>query len=177
MLMVFTGNGKGKTTAAIGQAIRALGQGKRVFMIQFIKSTGYPSGEDEVLPELFSRAGGRMHFEKGGLGFVGILGDKLPFEDHKAAARSTLLKAREAARSGDYDLVILDEVNVALGLKLIDLDDVLELLGVVPPSVDIIFTGRNAPSEILSRADLATRCEELSHPYQNKVPARKGVEY
>jgi cob(I)alamin adenosyltransferase len=177
MFMVFTGNGKGKTTAAIGQAIRALGDGKQVFMIQFIKSKGYPSGEDEILPHMVSRAGGRMHFEKGGLGFVGILGDKLPFKDHCAAAVATLEKAVLAARSGDYDLVILDEINVALDLGLIELPAALAILDVAPESTDIIFTGRYAHSEVLFRADLATRCEELCHPYQSRVKARKGVEY
>jgi cob(I)alamin adenosyltransferase len=177
MVMVFTGNGKGKTTAAIGQAIRALGDGKRVFMTQFIKSHGYPSGEDEMLPEMASKKGGYMHFEKGGLGFVGILGDKLPFEDHCAAAVATLARAEKAMLSGEYDLVILDEINVALDLKLIGLPAALAFLDLVPPAVDVIFTGRYAHSEVLFRADLSTRCDELAHPYQNRVKARKGVEY
>jgi cob(I)alamin adenosyltransferase len=118
-----------------------------------------------------------MHFEKGGLGFVGILGDKLPFEDHCAAAVATLVRAEKAMLSGKYDLVILDEVNVALDLKLIELSAVLAFLDAVPVVMDVIFTGRYAQAEVLSRADLATRCDELAHPYQNRVPARKGVEY
>lgn len=175
--MVFTGNGKGKTTAAIGQAIRALGQGKRVFMIQFIKGPGYPSGEDSVLPGIVSAAGGKLHFEKGGRGFVGILGDELPFEEHCIAARETLEKAALAAQSGEYDLIILDEVNVALDLRLLTLSEITDFLDSVPPSVDTIFTGRYAHSEVLYRADLATRCDELCHPYRQQVVARKGVEY
>ncbi len=177
MLMVFTGNGKGKTTAAIGQAIRALGQGKRVFMIQFIKGLGYPSGEDGVLPGMVSTTGGKLHFEKGGRGFVGILGDKLPFEEHRAAALQTLGRAAVAAGSGEYDLVILDEVNVALDLRLLTLTEVTDFLDSIPSSVDVIFTGRYAHSEVLYRADLATRCDELCHPYQQRVTAKKGVEY
>ncbi len=177
MLIVFTGNGKGKTTAAIGQAIRAIGQGKRVFMIQFIKGPGYPSGEDAILPGIVSSVGGRLHFEKGGRGIVGILGDKLPFEEHRAAALQTLGRAASAAGSGDYDLVILDEVNVALDLRLLTLAEVTDFLDSVPSSVDIIFTGRYAHSEVLYRADLATRCDELCHPYQQRVVAKKGVEY
>jgi cob(I)alamin adenosyltransferase len=177
MFMVFTGNGKGKTTAAIGQAIRALGDGKRVFMTQFIKSHGYPSGEDDMLPEMASKNGGYMHFEKGGLGFVGILGDKLPFKEHCDAAVATLAHATEAMLSEKYDLVILDEINVALDLKLIGLPAVLAFLDAIPATVDVIFTGRYAHAEVLSRADLATRCDELAHPYQNRVSARKGVEY
>ncbi len=175
--MVFTGNGKGKTTAAIGQAIRALGQGKRVFMIQFIKSDRYPSGEDAVLPALAAQGSGRLHFEKGGLGFVGILGDELPFAEHQAAAREALARASEAARSGAYDLVILDEVNVALDLRLITLPEVTAFLDGLPEGIDAIFTGRYAHSEVLFRADLATRCEELCHPYAKHAKAKRGIEY
>ncbi len=175
--MVFTGNGKGKTTAAIGQAVRALGQGERVFMIQFIKSDRYPSGEDRVLAGCLAAACGQMHFEKAGLGFVGILGDALPREAHRKAAEAALAKARDAACSGAYDLVILDEVNVALDLHLLSLDEVTAFLDAVPDGVDVIFTGRYAHSEILFRADLATRCDELSHVYRRGVPARKGIEY
>lgn len=175
--MVFTGNGKGKTTAAIGQAIRALGQGKRVFMIQFIKSSRYPSGEDDILPHIAAPSGQMIHFEKGGLGFVGILGDTLPFEEHRAAAGRALGKAAAAVCSGEYDLVILDEVNVALDLHLLALEDVTAFLDAAPDAVDVIFTGRYAHSEVLYRADLATRCEELSHPYRSHAPARSGIEY
>ncbi len=177
MLMVFTGNGKGKTTAAIGQAIRALGQGKRVFMIQFIKSPRYPSGEDDVLPRITAPSGQAIHFEKGGLGFVGILGDALPFDEHRTAAEDALGKAAVAAGSGEYDLVILDEVNVALDLHLLALQDVIAFLDAVPEAVDVIFTGRYAHSEVLYRADLATRCDELSHPYRSHISARSGIEY
>ncbi len=177
MLMVFTGNGKGKTTAAIGQAVRALGQGKRVFMIQFIKSDRYPSGEDTVLPILAAQTPGTLHFEKGGLGFVGILGDDIPFARHAAAARETLAKASDAARSGSYDLVILDEVNVALDLHLLEVADVTAFLDGLPENVDAIFTGRYAHSELLFRADLATRCEELCHPYAAHAKAKRGIEY
>ena len=151
MLMVFTGNGKGKTTAAIGQAIRAIGQGKRVFMMQFIKSTTYPSGEDTVLTALSSTSDGLLHFEKGGLGFVGILGDSILFKDHQAAAWQALAKAAQAAQSGSYDLVILDEVNVAIDLRLLDVAKVVAFLEDLPPAVDVIFTGRYAHSEILFR--------------------------
>ncbi|HVN26335.1 MAG TPA: cob(I)yrinic acid a,c-diamide adenosyltransferase [Candidatus Paceibacterota bacterium] len=179
MLIVFTGNGKGKTTAAIGQAIRAMGAGKRVFMIQFIKGKDYASGEDCVLNAFEPR----LHFEKAGLGFVGILGDMRPLAKHRVAAREALRKAREAALSGGYDLVILDEVNVALDLKLIDLASVLGFLDAVPPSVDVIFTGRHAHSEILARADLITHYEDIWHPYHadvltgRRAHAKRGIEF
>jgi len=175
MLIVFTGNGKGKTTAAIGQAIRALGAGKRIFMIQFIKSHKFPSGEDDILTTF----GPRFHFEKGGLGFVGIMGDTLPFADHKEAAAKALAKATEAARSGAYDLFVLDEINVALDLKLLDLADALAFLDAAPAGSDVFFTGRHAHSEIMARADLITNCEDVWHPFRTRanVQARRGIEY
>jgi cob(I)alamin adenosyltransferase len=175
MLIVFTGNGKGKTTAAIGQAIRALGSGKRVFVIEFIKCKKSPSGEDGVL----SAFEPRLHFEKCGLGFVGILGDKLPFAKHRAAAHRALAKAQGAMLSGNYDLLVLDEVNVALDLKLVDLEEVVAFLEAVPANVDLLFTGRHAHSEILARADLITNYEDVWHPFrtQAQVPARRGIEY
>jgi cob(I)alamin adenosyltransferase len=172
--MVITGNGKGKTTAAIGQTIRALGGGKKVFFAQFIKSDGYPSGEDEVLRHAF---GDRVVFLKGGRGFVGILGDKLPFAEHREAAQKTLAAAKEAAASGVYDLVILDEVNVAMALKLIDRAEVEEVIDLVPEGRDIVLTGRAADTAILKRAALVTECVEIKHPYQEQVKAKKGIEY
>ncbi|MFH1162349.1 MAG: cob(I)yrinic acid a,c-diamide adenosyltransferase [Candidatus Jorgensenbacteria bacterium] len=173
MVLVFTGNGKGKTTAAIGQGIRALGQGKRVFMIQFLKGRGYPSGEDVIL----SRLGKRFVFKKGGRGFVGILGDKLPRQVHRAAAMKTLAVGERAVRSKRYDLVILDEVNVALGLKLIPKARVLKLMRSVPEGVDLVLTGRGAPREMEARADLVTRCEDVKHPFHGGAKAKKGIEY
>ena len=173
MLLVFTGDGKGKTTAAIGHGIRALGQGKRVFMIQFIKSRSYQSGEDIIL----SRLGKRFVFKKGGRGFVGILGDMLPRQVHRAAALKTLAEGERALRSKKYDLVILDEINVALTLKLIPKARVLKLMHTVPEGVDLVLTGRGAPREMEVRADLVTRCEDVKHPYHWGAKARKGIEY
>lgn len=174
MLIVFTGEGKGKTTAAVGQAIRALGQKKRVFMIQFIKSSGYASGEDAILSGLSPR----MHFEKGGLGFVGIMGDRLPLEKHKEAAEAALAKAKEAGTSGQYDFLILDEINVALHLGLLSLSEVLSFLKTVSAEVDVLFTGRDANPKILELAELVTEFQEIRHPYGvAHVPARRGVEY
>ena len=174
MLIVITGDGKGKTTAAIGQSVRALGGGKRVFFAQFIKSDGYPSGEDAMLRALGED---RLVFLKGGKGFVGILGDKLPFSEHCEAAEKTLLAAREAVRSGLYDLVVLDEINVALYLKLVSLESVMEVLDMVAPSRDIVLTGRHADPKICVRADIVTECMEIKHPFQNDVAAKKGIEY
>ena len=173
MLIVATGNGKGKTTAAVGQAVRALGRGRKVFFAQFVKSDGYPSGEDEVLRGL---APG-ITFLKGGKGFVGILGDKLPIEEHRGAAAKTLGAALEAARSGQYGLIVLDEANVAVALDLVPLKALLDFLAAVPSECDVMLTGRMADPEILRRADFVTECVEVKHPFHDKVPAKKGVDY
>ncbi|MAF80174.1 cob(I)yrinic acid a,c-diamide adenosyltransferase [bacterium] len=174
MLIIITGNGKGKTTSSIGQGIRALGQGKRVAMFQFIKSKTYPSGEDEILKKKFGK---KFLYVKGGKGFVGILGDKLPKSVHKKAAQDTFEKGRRAMQGGKYDLVILDELWVALYLKLLTKAQVQKLIKSIPEDMDVILTGRYAPKEFINQADLATECKEIKHPYQKGTRARKGVEY
>lgn len=173
MVILATGDGKGKTTAAIGQAIRALGRGRKVFFAQFIKSEGYPSGEDDILRGF----GERLTFVKGGKGFVGILGDSLPREEHAAAAKETLALAKEAAVGGQYGLVVMDEANVALALELISLEALMDVLDSAAADCDIVVTGRGAHAELISRADMVTECVEVKHPFHDKIPARKGVEY
>ncbi len=174
MIIVITGDGKGKTTSAIGQAIRAIGQGKRVAMFQFIKSKVYPSGEDEVLPKIFGK---KFVYKKGGRGFVGILGDKLPRSVHKEAAEQTLGWGMEVVQSKKYDLIILDEIWVALYLKLITKSSIRNLIRSIPGNMDVILTGRHAPEEFIKRADLVTECREVKHPYQKGAKAKKGVEF
>lgn len=174
MLIIITGNGKGKTTSAIGQGIRALGQGKRVAMFQFIKSKVYPSGEDEILPKVFGK---KFIYKKGGRGFVGILGDKLPRKVHKEAAEKTLKWGTKAIGSKKYDLVILDEIWVALYLKLITKSNIRNLIKRIPENMDIILTGRHAPEEFIKKANLVTECREIKHPYSKGAKAKKGVEY
>lgn len=173
MVTLITGNGKGKTTSSIGQSIRALGRKRKVFFVQFIKSDGYPSGEDAVLRGF----GDRLVYVKGGRGFVGILGDKLPFEEHKAAAEHTFSLVTEAAHSGEYGLLVLDEINVAIALKLIPLDAVFSFLDSISPECDVVLTGRYADPALIERADLVTECREVKHPFQIKTPAQKGIEY
>ena len=173
MTLIFTGNGKGKTTVAIGQGIRAIGQGKKVFMIQFIKSESWPTGEEKVIRELAPR----FTLIKGGKGFVGIMGDKLPREVHKTAAQKTLELAKEEILSEKYNMVILDEVNVALSLHLISLEELLDILRNLPKDLDIILTGRGAPKKLIQVADLVTEFREIKHPFQKGVFAKIGLEY
>ncbi|MBI2633982.1 MAG: cob(I)yrinic acid a,c-diamide adenosyltransferase [Parcubacteria group bacterium] len=173
MILVFTGNGKGKTTAALGQALRAIGQGRRVIVFQFIKSNAFRSGEDHAV----KRLGRKLRIIKGGKGFVGILGDKLPKKVHKAAARLTLKKVQTALATKKFDLVVLDEVNVALALNLISKREVVRLVKSTPREIDLILTGRMAPRELIQVADLVTNFEEVKHPFHEGTKARRGIEY
>lgn len=173
MLYIFTGNGKGKTTAALGQAMRAVGEGKRVLMVQFIKGP-WKSGED------FLARGLEPNFRlvKMGKGFVGILGDTLPREEHERAARAAVDFAKKEIASGNWDIIILDEVNNAIHLKLISVEDVVQFLDFAKSKLEhIILTGRDAPQEFLDRADLVTEMRDIKHPYHSGIKGRRGLEY
>lgn len=173
MLYIFTGNGKGKTTAALGQAMRAVGEGKKVLMVQFIKGP-WKSGEDFLAPGL------APHFKlvKMGRGFVGILGDTLPREEHEKAAEDALEYAKKEAETGAWDIIILDEVNNAIHLDLVGKEDVLGFVEAASPKVEhLILTGRDAPQELMDRADLVTEMRDIKHPYHGGVKAKRGLEY
>jgi len=169
LVQVYTGDGKGKTTAAIGLAIRALGRGLKVFIIQFIKG-GFDYGELHVLerlPNVEVRAFGRGRF---------ITQDG-PTQEDLEEARKAMELAREVVRSGEYDLVILDEVNVALYFGLVELEDVLDLIRNKPEHVELVLTGRRAPRELIEAADLVTDMREVKHPYRRGMPPRPGIEF
>jgi cob(I)alamin adenosyltransferase len=194
MIIVFTGNGKGKTTAALGQAVRAMGHGRRVHMIQCIKGP-WISGEDEFTAkirrqgEILDSIPGRTDLKEGlapfydfqirkmGLGFVGILGDQLPREAHEDAARGALAAFREAVGSGTWDMVILDEVNVALSLGLLTIESVLFAIAEVPDEMLAVLTGRGAPEELIDAADLVTEMREIKHPFNDGRYAKKMIEF
>ena len=176
MILVFTGNGKGKTTAALGQAMRALGQGKRVLIIQFIKGP-WKTGEDLFAKKL-RVTGYKLQVIKTGKGFVKILGDKLPFKEHQKSAQEGLQLAKKSIASKKYDLIILDEINNAVDLKLVSAKDALKIIKFLPKKTDLILTGRNAPKAFIKIADLVTEMKEIKHPFQkNKKSARVGVEF
>lgn len=171
-MIVITGNGKGKTTSAIGQAVRMIGNLKRVLMVQFIKGP-WRSGEDDAQMLL------RPYFKivKAGLGFVGILGDTLPREEHARAAREGLAMAHGEMLSGCWDALILDEINNAIHLELLSVVDVLEMMRDMPLGMDIILTGRDAPAQFLELADMVSEINEVRHPYQQGIEGEKGVEW
>jgi len=168
LVQVFTGNGKGKTTAALGTVLRALGHGLRVYIIYFMKGD-YPYGERRILAELPN-----VDFASfGSLEFVDPANIK-PEEIEQAG--QALAAAREAMLSGNYDLVVLDEVNVAVAWKLVALDEVLKLVSDKPANVELILTGRYADARLIQRADLVTEMKHIKHPYEKGIKARRGIE-
>lgn len=169
IVQVYTGNGKGKTSAAFGLALRAIGRGLKVYVIQFIKG-GFDYGELYVvdkLPNFRLKAFGRGRF----------VTEKPPGKEDIKLAQEALQLAKEVVKSGKYDIVILDEINVALNLKLIKIEEVLELIKNKPKHVELVLTGRYAPDEIIEAADLVTEMKEVKHPYNKGFQARKGIEY
>ncbi len=176
MIIIFTGNGKGKTTAALGQAIRAVGQGKRVLMIQFIKGN-FLSGEHKFIKK-FHIPKSQFQIIPAGRGFVKILGDQLPFKEHKKAAQKAWQLAQKSILSKKYNLVILDEINIALHLKLLSEKDILNLLKKVPENIDLILTGRSASKNLIKLADVVTEMKEIKYPkgIGGYVPKR-GIEF
>lgn len=172
LVIVYTGKGKGKTTAALGIVLRAVGHGMKVGMIQFIKGEWYYG-------ELASAKRLEPEFEliAAGKGFVGIIDDDHPREDHQNAARAALDVARQKLTSGAYDILILDEINYAVKLELVSEQDVLELVKSRPARTTLVLTGNYAPESVIAAADLVTEMKEIKHPYQQGIKAKKGIDY
>lgn len=169
LIQVYTGNGKGKTTAAIGLSIRALGHGAKVHMIFFMKGK-FPYGEREILsklPGLSFQIFGHEH----------LIDPNNVKDKEKQQAHEALEASKLAIERGKYDLIILDEINVASAWKLIDVEDVLDLIANKPSTVEVVLTGRYADQRIIDKADLVTNMDEIKHPYRREVKARKGIEY
>ncbi len=177
LILIYTGNGKGKTSASLGAAFRALGHGWRVLVIQFFKGD-WPVVFGEL--EMGKRLTPQFDVLQLGKGFVKHMGDQKPFDEHLAAAKEALRIAREQIVSGAYDLIILDEIIYAIdyaGVQLVTLEAILELLDAKPPALHLILTGRNAPQALIDRADLVTEMQEIKHPWQQKIPAQVGIDY
>jgi len=170
LTIIYTGKGKGKTTATIGLAIRALGRGKRVLIVQFMKSGTY--GEHIVLKRL-----PRVTVKVLGKGFCKICGDTFPFKEHKKATQDALWFARQAIRSQKYDMIILDEINCALLCRLLTVKDVLALLAKKPRNLHLVLSGRGAPRSLIKKADLVSEVREVKHPYHSNIPAQEGIEF
>lgn len=172
LVLVNTGDGKGKTTAALGTVLRAVGYGHRCLIVQFIKGS-WMYGELKSIRRLEPE----VEFHRMGKGFVGIIDDNLPREQHEQAAREALEFAKQKLASGDYQLVLLDEIFVAVTLGLISEHGVLDLMDARPPATTLILTGRGAPQSVIERADTVTEMREVKHAFQRGLLAQKGVDY
>ena len=172
LTIVYTGKGKGKTTAALGIALRATGYKKKICMIQFIKGSwhyGEMDSSKRLEPEFEMIAIGK--------GFVGIIDDISTKTDHQKIAKEAIKISNEKIQSGKYDIVILDEINYAVNLDLISLSDVLDLVKSKPQNVDLILTGNYAKKELIEVADLVTEMKEIKHPFQQGIKAKKGIDF
>jgi len=169
LVQIFTGDGKGKTSAALGAVLRASGNGLRAYVVFFMKGD-YPYGEFSVLSKL-------PNVETARFGLTTFCDPNNVKPEEKEQARLALAAAREAIFSGNYDLVVLDEVNVAVAWKLVELEEVIRLLNEKPPDVELILTGRYADTKLVQLADLVTECLKIKHPYDEGTIARKGIEY
>lgn len=171
LIIVHTGNGKGKTTAALGMGLRAWGQGMKVLVLQFIKGN-WKYGELEAAEKM----GPDFVIRQMGEGFVTNAANG-SMADHCSAAAETLEAAKEELTSGKWDMLILDEVNYAVKYGLVPLQAVFELIDLKPPLLHLVLTGRDAEPALVDRADLVTEMREIKHPYKKGIKAQKGVEY
>jgi len=165
---IYTGNGKGKTTAAIGLGIRATGEGLKVYMIQFMKGRRY--SEIDALDHI-------QNFTVVQFGRDEFVLKENPEQIDIDLARKGFEQAKKIINKGEHDVVILDEINVAVDYNLIPLNDVLQLLEEKPKKVELILTGRYASPEVVKQADLVSEILEIKHPYQNGIESRKGIDW
>ncbi len=172
LVIVYTGGGKGKTSAALGLVLRAVGYNHKVCMVQFVKGSWHYGELDSA-----KRLAPEFEMITAGKGFVGILDDKSPREEHVKAANDTLAISREKIMSGKFDVVILDEINYAVQLELLKLDDVINLIKSKPAELDLVLTGNHASEEVIELADLVTEMKEIKHPFKSGIKAKKGIDF
>ena len=169
LVQIFTGDGKGKTSAAIGTVVRALGHGLKVYIVFFMKGD-YLYGERSILSQLPNVTMESFGSEE----FIDPANIK---PEEKEQAKRALAAAREAVLSGSYDLVVLDEVNMAVAFNLVEVEEVLRLIEDKPEGVELILTGRQADSKLVKSAELVTEMLKIKHPYDEGVAGREGIEY
>lgn len=172
LVIVFTGDGKGKTSAALGMALRAAGHGMRISMVQFIKSrsdTGEAMAADLLKPA--------FELVTVGKGFVMGKQGAPAFPEHVQAAQHALELARQRSTSGYWDILVLDEINNAVALGLVAISDVLDLIRSRSPKLHIVLTGRDAHPDLVARADMVTEMRSLKHPYERGIPAARGIDF
>jgi cob(I)alamin adenosyltransferase len=173
LTLVFTGNGKGKTTAAVGLTVRAAGNRMRVFFLQFIKGQ-WKTGERDILRSLPG-----VDLEVTGRGFTieGLRNPNIPLEDHAAAAAHGWSVAQQIVNEGGYDVVVLDEILGAVHAGLVPQDELIELVRTKPPLLHLVLTGRNAPPELVEVADLVSEIQPIKHPFEQGIKAQRGIEF
>ena len=172
LVIVYTGGGKGKTSAALGLVLRAVGYNHKVCMVQFVKGSWHYGELDSA-----KRLAPEFELITAGKGFVGILDDKSPREEHVKAANDTLMISREKIMSGKFDVVILDEINYAIQLELLKLGDVIDMIKSKPAELDLVLTGNHATKEVIELADLVTEMKEIKHPFKSGIKAKKGIDF
>ncbi|KYC45183.1 MAG: cob(I)alamin adenolsyltransferase/cobinamide ATP-dependent adenolsyltransferase [Candidatus Methanofastidiosum methylothiophilum] len=169
LIEVYTGNGKGKSTAAFGLALRASGRGLKSIIIQFMKQGG-SYGEHFAIEKI-------ENIEIVSFGTPKFINFKNPSKEDLDLVKEAFEFSKKSINSNNYDIVILDEINIALHFRLLALESVIELLKNKPENVEVILTGRSAPKEIIELADLVSEIVEIKHPYQKGINAREGIEY
>jgi cob(I)alamin adenosyltransferase len=172
LVVVITGYGKGKTTSALGIILRAVGYGMRVCLIQFMKGDMY-AGEYEALKRLAPQ----VEHHLTGKGFCGIQGNPYPYKEHRANAQDAIELAKQKLLSGEFDILICDELNNALHLKLVDLAQVLDLIESKPENMHLVLTGRDAHPEVIARANTVSEVKEIKHAYREGIEPQKGIDY
>ena len=172
LIIVHTGNGKGKTTAAMGMALRGVGHGLKILMIQFIKGT-WKYGELKAAHKLYPN----FELIPMGKGFIGFKNGGGPAPKDRKAVYDAWEFSKESIGSNNYDMIIFDEINTALSYGMLDLDDVLQAIVTKPERLHVVLTGRNAHSKIIDIADLVTEMKEIKHPYKKGIKAQKGIEF
>jgi cob(I)alamin adenosyltransferase len=172
LTVVVTGHGKGKTTAALGMALRAVGYGMKVCLVQFMKGDMY-AGEYDGLKKLAPY----VEHHLTGKGFCGIQGNPYPYKEHRANAQDAIKLAKAKLLSGEFDMLICDEINNALKLRLVDLPQVLDLIDSKPENMHLILTGRDAHPDVVERANTVSEVHEIKHAYREGIEPQKGVDY
>jgi len=172
LVVVLTGNGKGKTSSALGMVLRACGHGMRSCIIQFMKGDLY-AGEWDGIKKL----GDSVELHHTGKGFCGIQGNPYPYEEHRANAQDAIDLVREKMASGEFDLLVLDEINNALHLNLIDLEQVMDLLDRKPPLLHLVLTGRNAHPQVIERADTVSEVRGIKHAFRRDIEPQPGIDF
>jgi cob(I)alamin adenosyltransferase len=172
LIVVITGNGKGKTTSALGMAVRACGHDMSVSIIQFMKGDLY-AGEWDGIKKLDNK----VELIATGKGFCGIQGNPYSLEEHRENAQSAIQLASQKMESGQIDILILDEINNAIKLRLVDLAQVLAIIKNKPPLMHLVLTGRDADPEIIELADTVSEVTEIKHAYRKEIEPQPGIDY